>query len=214
MHLVSHSTIAAMLQAITAEAVTPRTYCCVLRCIPEHFLTQAVLTYYPWVASNYSLIIYLNEMTGLSVFIYSFFLLVSLGLCVSGADLHYVCFLFSPCVILLSYGSLNYRSPSLSSSVFCHSTAWSNGLVSIAPKSSFLPPTVLIKSITCGDPASLQVVQKISVKFSINVLFPLFSHSLFISNSRPFSETSLCFLLLFLNKYCHCFCVTGLKTIL
>lgn len=192
--------------------VTPRTYCCVLSSIPEHFFIQAALTYYPWVASNYLVIIHLNEMTGLSIFIYGFFLPVSLGLCASGADLHCVCFLLSPYVVLLSYGSLNYHLPGLSSSVFCHSTPWSNGLVSVAPKSSFLPPTVLIKSITCADPPSLQAVQKISVKFSINALFPLFSHSLFISNTRPFSKTGLCFLLLFLSKYCHRSYVTVLKT--
>ena len=183
-----------------------------LRCIPEHFFTQAALIYYPRVASNYSLIIHLNEMTGLSIFICGFFLPVSLGLSAPGADLHDVWFLLSPYVVLLSYGSLNYRSPGLSSSVFCHSTARSNGLVSVAPESSFLPPTVLIKSIMCADPPSLQVVQKILVKFSINALFPLCSHSLFISNTRPFSKTSLCFLLLFLSKYCHRFYVTGLKT--
>lgn len=92
-------------------------------------------------------------------------------------------------------------------------TAWSNGLVSMAQQSSLLPLAVLIKSVTFAHPLPFQAVQKIPVKFSIYALFPLFSHSLFINNTRPFSKTSLCFLLLFLSKYCHHFHVTGLETI-
>lgn len=147
----------------------------------------------------------------LSIFIYSLFLPVSLGLCASGADLDCACFLLSPHVFVFLYNSLSYHSPGLSSSGFCHPAAWSNGVFSTAP-TSFPPVPVVSNSITCADLPSHQAVQKISGKFSISALFSLFSHLLFITNSRSFSETSFSFLLWFLGKCCHCSCVTGLKT--